>query len=93
MTSRANLIPRGGKLTAPFAAGVIVMAATAAMAQSPYPHGYGAYYGEFGMAVPYAYGNGETRQTGYGQGGTAGLYPTGANVGPGRAEMIHATGQ
>jgi hypothetical protein len=91
MTSRVNLIPRGGKLTALLAAGVIVMAATAAMAQSPY--GYGAYYDDHGVAVPYAYGNGENRDTGYGQGGTAGLYPTGANVGPGRAEMIHSTGQ
>jgi hypothetical protein len=91
MTSRVNLIPRGGKLTTLFAVGVIVMAATAAMAQNPY--GYGAYYGELGVAVPHAYDNGETRETGYGQGGTAGLYPTGANVGPGRAAMVHATGQ
>jgi hypothetical protein len=35
---------------------------------------------------------GETRDTAYGQGGSAGTHPTGANVGPGRAEMDHATG-
>jgi hypothetical protein len=34
--------------------------------------------------------NGEARETAYGQGGSAGTYETGANVGPGRAEMIHA---
>lgn len=36
--------------------------------------------------------DGSQRGTGYGQGGTAGTHPTGANVGPGRAEMDHATG-
>jgi hypothetical protein len=36
--------------------------------------------------------DGSTRDTGYGQGGSAGTHPTGANVGPGRAEMDHATG-
>jgi hypothetical protein len=35
---------------------------------------------------------GEARETAYGQGGSAGTYPTGANVGPGRAAMNHATG-
>ncbi len=35
---------------------------------------------------------GEGRDTGYGQGGSAGTRPTGANVGPGRAAMDHATG-
>jgi hypothetical protein len=34
--------------------------------------------------------NGEARDTAYGQGGSAGTYETGANVGPGRAAMIHA---
>jgi hypothetical protein len=33
---------------------------------------------------------GEGRGTGYGQGGSAGTHPTGANVGPGRAAMDHA---
>jgi hypothetical protein len=33
---------------------------------------------------------GEGRDTGYGQGGSAGTHPTGANVGPGRAAMDHA---
>jgi hypothetical protein len=36
--------------------------------------------------------SGEGRDTGYGQGGSAGTHPTGANVGPGRAAMDHATG-
>jgi hypothetical protein len=35
---------------------------------------------------------GENRDTAYGQGGTAGTHPTGANVGPGRAEQNHSTG-
>jgi hypothetical protein len=48
-------------------------------------------------AVPYngatAYDfNGEVRDTAFGAGGTAGTHPTGANVGPGRAQMIHTTG-
>ena len=34
--------------------------------------------------------NGEARDTAYGQGGSAGTYQTGANVGPARAAMIHA---
>jgi hypothetical protein len=37
--------------------------------------------------------SGERRDTPYGQGGTAGTHDTGANVGPGRAEMNHSTGQ
>ena len=36
--------------------------------------------------------DGSQRGTGYGQGGSAGTHSTGANVGPGRAEMDHATG-
>jgi hypothetical protein len=36
--------------------------------------------------------DGSLRGTGYGQGGSAGTHPTGANVGPGRAAMDHATG-
>jgi hypothetical protein len=47
-------------------------------------------------AVPYSgatgYDFGEGRDTAYGAGGTAGTHPTGANVGPGRAQMIHTTG-
>jgi hypothetical protein len=39
------------------------------------------------------YANGENRQTAFGAGGTAGTHPTGANVGPGRAAMDHATGE
>jgi hypothetical protein len=33
---------------------------------------------------------GEGRDTGYGQGGSAGTHPTGANVGPAHASMMHA---
>jgi hypothetical protein len=39
---------------------------------------------------PHAARGGEARETAYGQGGSAGTYETGANVGPGRAAMIHA---
>jgi hypothetical protein len=39
-----------------------------------------------------AQSTGENRDTAYGQGGTAGTHPTGANVGPGRAEQNHSTG-
>lgn len=45
-----------------------------------------------GMAAAVAQTNGENRGTAYGQGGTAGTHPTGANVGPGRAEQNHSTG-
>jgi hypothetical protein len=73
------------KMAALVVASMLGTGATAAMAQ---PYGYGApgYYGG-----SYAYEYGENRDTGYGQGGTAGTHPTGANVGPGRAEMNHAT--
>jgi hypothetical protein len=45
-----------------------------------------------GMTAALAQSNGENRDTAYGQGGTAGTHPTGANVGPGRAEQNHTTG-
>jgi hypothetical protein len=45
-----------------------------------------------GMTAAMAQTNGENRDTAYGQGGTAGTHPTGANVGPGHAEQNHATG-
>ena len=67
--------------------------ATAAVAQSPYSDRPYSYYGGYGGDPAYAYGpfeNGENRDTAFGAGGTAGLHPTGANVGPGRAAMIHA---
>jgi hypothetical protein len=67
--------------------------ATAAVAQSPYgngPYSYGA-YGDDPPAYAYGpYENGENRNTAFGAGGTAGTHPTGADVGPGRAAMIHA---
>jgi hypothetical protein len=44
------------------------------------------------MTAAVAQNNGENRGTAYGQGGTAGTHPTGANVGPGRAEQNHSTG-
>jgi hypothetical protein len=43
-------------------------------------------------ALPLDGPDGSLRGTGYGQGGSAGTHPTGANVGPGRAAMDHATG-
>lgn len=45
-----------------------------------------------GMTAAVAQSYGESRGTAYGQGGTAGTHPTGANLGPGRAEQNHATG-
>jgi hypothetical protein len=67
--------------------------ATAAVAQSPYgdgPYSYRA-YGDDPPAYAYGpYDNGEGRNTAFGAGGTAGTHPTGAEVGPGRAAMIHA---
>jgi hypothetical protein len=45
-----------------------------------------------GMTAAVAQSSGENRDTAYGQGGTAGTHPTGANVGPGRAEQNHSTG-
>jgi hypothetical protein len=65
-------------------ASALAIGATAAFAQHSY------------RSMPYAVSNdgpnGEGRNTGYGQGGSAGTHPTGANVGPGRAAMDHATG-
>jgi hypothetical protein len=78
------------KIAALFIASVLGIGATAAMAQSPY--GYRSYYNGRVVAPPYAYDSGENRGTAYGAGGTAGTHPTGANVGPGRAQMDHATG-
>jgi hypothetical protein len=45
-----------------------------------------------GMTAAVAQSNGENRDTAYGQGGSAGTHSTGANVGPGRAEQNHSTG-
>ena len=47
---------------------------------------------ELVAAVANAGPAGEGRDTAYGQGGSAGTHPTGANVGPGHASMEHATG-
>jgi hypothetical protein len=48
--------------------------------------------GSWYQPVPTDGPGGADRETGYGQGGSAGTHPTGANVGPGRAVMDHATG-
>jgi hypothetical protein len=45
-----------------------------------------------GITAAVAQSNSENRGTAYGQGGTAGTHSTGANVGPGRAEQNHTTG-
>jgi hypothetical protein len=66
--------------------GSLLSVGTAAMAQN-------TPYDNRGAAAPYANSSGENRDTGYGQGGTAGTHPTGANVGPGRAQQNHSTGQ
>jgi hypothetical protein len=64
----------------------LVVTGTSGFAQS-YP---AARYYDNRVATPaYSY-YGEQRGTAYGQGGSAGTHPTGANVGPGRAEMDHA---
>ena len=64
-------------------ASALAIGATAAFAQNLHRSPY---------AVSNDGPNGEGRNTGYGQGGSAGTHPTGANVGPGRAAMDHATG-
>jgi len=64
-------------------ASALAIGATAAFAQN---------YNRSPYAVSNDGPNGEGRNTGYGQGGSAGTHPTGANVGPGRAAMDHATG-
>lgn len=70
----------------------VATVATAAVAQNPYGNSpYSPGYGDDPPA--YAYGpfeNGENRNTAFGAGGTAGTHPTGAEVGPGRASMIHS---
>jgi hypothetical protein len=68
-----------------FLASLLAIGATSAFAQS------GPFYPNaprFGVISDGR--NGESRDTGYGQGGSAGTHPTGANVGPARAAMIHA---
>ena len=70
----------------------LAIVATAAVAQNLYDNGRYNYYGH-DLTSAYAYGpyeNGENRDTAFGQGGTAGTHPTGANVGPGRAQMVHS---
>jgi hypothetical protein len=76
-------------------ASAIAIGATAAFAQSyPTPR-YDNDAARYDSATAPLYAApiysdpGEQRDTAYGQGGTAGTHPTGANVGPGRAEMIH----
>ena len=97
-------IARGGmkmrSLTAVLLGSALAIGSTVAFAQDRNgpqcsPH-YNDYLGRSAPAEPcnglYAgSGNaGNGRETAYGQGGTAGTYPTGAHVGPGRAEMNHA---
>lgn len=82
-------------ITALLLASALATVASAAVAQSPYGDGpYNYYYGGYAADQPaYAFGpfeNGENRDTAFGAGGTAGTHPTGANVGPQRASMIHA---
>ena len=66
---------------------------TAAFAQSTSVRNHASsQLGASYQAVPTDGPNGSERSTGFGQGGSAGTHPTGANVGPGRAAMDHATG-
>jgi hypothetical protein len=73
----------------------LALGATSAFAQgypSPQgPSGGPIYAVPYGGATGYDF-DGEVRDTAFGAGGTAGTHPTGANVGPGRAQMIHTTG-
>jgi hypothetical protein len=73
---------------------VLALGATSAFAQgysSPQAPSLGPIYAApYGGATGYDYGEG--RGTAFGAGGTAGTHPTGANVGPGRAQMDHTTG-
>jgi hypothetical protein len=67
-------------------ASAFAIGASAAFAQNMHRHPVPSY------AVSNDGPMGELRDTAYGQGGSAGTHPTGANVGPGRAAMNHATG-
>jgi hypothetical protein len=67
---------------------------TAAFAQSMSARNHATRQQPYGSyeVVPSDGPGGSERGTAYGQGGTAGTHPTGANVGPARASMDHATG-
>jgi hypothetical protein len=66
----------------------LAIGTTAAFAQSTYHSSRNS--GSPTAAVPSDGPDGEGRNTAYGQGGSAGTHPTGANVGPGHAAMLHA---
>jgi hypothetical protein len=66
---------------------------SAALAQPTSPRNHSGWQpGVPYQAVPTDGFDGNARGTAYGAGGSAGTHPTGANVGPGRAAMDHATG-
>jgi hypothetical protein len=68
----------------------LAVASTTVFAQNySYPRSYGPMVADpLGRGAPPEPGT--QRETGYGQGGTMGTHPTGANVGPARGEQIHA---
>jgi hypothetical protein len=82
------------KLSALILGSLLALGATSSFAQNyNYPRQSGPQSGPvvndpMGRMAPMEPGN--ERGTAYGQGGTAGTHPTGANVGPGRAEQNHA---
>jgi hypothetical protein len=80
------------KLSALILGSLLVLgASSSSFAQNYYPQQGGPMVNDpMGRMAPMEPGNG--RETAFGQGGTAGTHPTGANVGPGRAEQNHSTG-
>jgi hypothetical protein len=88
MTNRTK-ITLAAAFIAAFATPVLAQAPGPYYGPAPYYYGPAPYYYDYG-AVPDDGPGGNGRNTGYGQGGSAGSYPTGAAVGPGRAGMIHA---
>jgi hypothetical protein len=83
------------KLSALILGSLLALGATSSFAQNYYPPqqngGGGPMVNDpMGRAAPME-PRGNERGTAYGAGGTAGTHPTGANVGPGRAGMNHAS--
>jgi hypothetical protein len=69
----------------------LALGTTTALAQGYSPPQGPIYAAPYNGATGYDF-DGEGRDTAFGAGGTAGTHPTGANVGPGRAQMNHTTG-
>jgi hypothetical protein len=83
LIANGDMIMKKTVITTLLLASTLAISASGAFAQSTFQRNPWPHAGADGR-------NGEARETAYGQGGSAGTYQTGANVGPGRAAMIHA---